>query len=191
VIEYHFSASKGLKFLDIANLSKKFLWFSVFFHPSVDWEKFSFFKSKKGWKAPENQRKFFDGFARSKNFNPLDAEKWYSVTCKEIVRAGGKGLLHYYNGSHIKALVKLYPELMLKKRNFLMSKMGWKDPENQRNFFDKFARSQNFNPMDAKKWYSVTYNEIIRAGGKGLLHYYNGSHLNALVKLYPKLELKI
>ncbi len=32
-------------------------------------------------------RKFFDEFAKSKNFNPLDSERWYAVTKKEILRA--------------------------------------------------------------------------------------------------------
>jgi hypothetical protein len=32
----------------------------------------------------ENRRKFLDDFAKSKHFNPLDAEKWYSITQKEI-----------------------------------------------------------------------------------------------------------
>ncbi len=33
-----------------------------------------------------NQRKFFDTFALSKKFNPLDAAKWYSVTRKDIIQ---------------------------------------------------------------------------------------------------------
>ncbi len=37
--------------------------------------------------SPSNHRRFFDSFARSKEFNPLDAEKWYSVTYNEIARA--------------------------------------------------------------------------------------------------------
>jgi len=77
--------------------------------------------SKEGWKASENQRKFFDEFAASKKFNPLKVENWYSVPGDEILRAGGKGLLNYYNGSHINALMKLYPELILKKENFAES----------------------------------------------------------------------
>ncbi len=34
-----------------------------------------------------NQRKFFDTFARSKKFNPLDAENWRSVSHDDIIRA--------------------------------------------------------------------------------------------------------
>jgi len=155
-------------------------------YPELKLKKGHFFLSKKIWKA----RKFFDGFARSRKFNPLDAEKWYSVTHNEIIRAGGGKLLLSYNGSHIRSLMQVYPELMLKKGNFVMSKIGWKAPANQRNFFDGFARSKNFNPLDVEKWHSVTRDEIRRAGGRMVLSYYNGSHIQALVKLYPELMLK-
>ncbi len=38
-----------------------------------------------------------------------------------------------------------------------------KDPTNRRNFFDTFASSKNFDPLDPEKWYSVTKSEIRRA----------------------------
>jgi len=131
-----------------------------------------------------------NGLAASKKFNPLDAQSWYSVTREDIIRAGGWGLLKYYEGSYIKALVKLYPELMLEKGNFFRSEKGWKALANQRKFFDEFARSKNFSPLDAEKWYSITNKEITTAGGGGLLKYYNLSHIKALVKIYPELNLK-
>jgi hypothetical protein len=33
------------------------------------------------------RRKFFDEFAKSKNFDPLDAERWYSISGREIIKA--------------------------------------------------------------------------------------------------------
>jgi len=75
------------------------------------------------WNTSENERKFFDTFAASKRFNSLEAEKWYSVSRNELKRSGGGGLLQRYQGSHIKALAKLYPELVLKKENFLKSSL--------------------------------------------------------------------
>jgi len=155
-------------------------------YPELRLKKENFLKSKEGWKTPAIQRSFFEAFARSNNFNPLDAEKWYSVTCKEITRAGGRGALSYYNGSHIKALVMLYPELMLRKRNFFKSQKK----RNARKFFDEFAKSKKFSPLDAEMWYSVTAKEILRAGGDKLLFEYNGSYIKALVKLFPELCLK-
>jgi hypothetical protein len=39
------------------------------------------------WRKPKQQRMFFDKFAKSRNFNCLDAEKWYIVTRKDIITA--------------------------------------------------------------------------------------------------------
>jgi hypothetical protein len=39
------------------------------------------------WKDIKQQRKFFDEYAVSKQFDPLDAEKWYSISKKDIIRA--------------------------------------------------------------------------------------------------------
>jgi hypothetical protein len=87
------------------------------------------------------QRIFFDNFAKSRKFDPLDTEKWYLITRKEIwdavsfglnfysltklihlVTKKGRGVLNYYNGSHISALIKLYPELGLNRGHFFQSK---------------------------------------------------------------------
>jgi len=120
----------------------------------------------------------------------LNAEKWHSIQKKEILKAGGNAVLKSNNGSHIKALIKLYPELRLKKKNFLQSVEGWKEPERQRKFFENFAISKAFDPLDAEKWYSIHKREILEAGGSGLLNYYKGSLTTALIKLYPELMLQ-
>jgi len=175
----------GKRLLDYYNGSHKEALVQIY--PELIFKKEKFVLYEGGW-IIKSQRKFLDGFARSKNFNPLDVNKWHSVTRKEIIRAGGLGLLKRYKG-YVKALVKLYPELMLKQRDFLNSKRGWKESENHRMFFDRFARSKNFNPLDANNWYSVTRSEIIRAGGGRLIKRYKG-YAKALVKLYPELMLK-
>jgi hypothetical protein len=36
---------------------------------------------------PEQQRNFFDEFAKSKNFDPLIIANWYDITVREIVKA--------------------------------------------------------------------------------------------------------
>jgi len=134
--------------------------------------------------------KFFDAFARSKNFNPLDAEEWYLVTEQDIINEGGKGILEFYKGSHVKALIELYPELCLRKNSFphyFQEGGNWKDPEHRRKFFEEFAKSKQFHPLDAERWYSITKKEVINAGGGGVLEYYDGSHIKALIDVYPEL----
>jgi hypothetical protein len=86
------------------------------------------------WKLSAG-RHFFDEFAKSRNFYPLDANRWYSVSRKEISRAvcwtpktvcyfnftikGGDRILKRFKGLHVDALIKLYPELKLQKKYFL------------------------------------------------------------------------
>jgi len=75
------------------------------------------------WKKPKQRREFLDEFAKSKKFDPLDAEKWYSIFKKDIINAGGRGILLYYKGSHVRALTQLYPELKLQKQKFPFSRL--------------------------------------------------------------------
>jgi hypothetical protein len=95
------------------------------------------------WKKPDQRRMFLDHFAKFRNFDPLDAEKWYSITRNQLVKAvrfstcplicnlhlmfcfdsqGGIGVLNYYGRSFVKALVALYPELKLRRESFFQSK---------------------------------------------------------------------
>jgi len=141
------------------------------------------------------EENFFDQFAISKDFNPLDSEKWYFISKKEVKSAGGLGILEYYNGSHIRAITQLYPELMLQGEKFLNSHTrsrggNWRDPQARRVFFDNFATSRLFSPLDAEKWCSISRKDILTAGGSGILEYYKKSHFNALKELYPELKLQ-
>jgi len=98
-------------------------------------------------------------------------------------------LLAHYNGSHIKAIIDLYPEIDLKQENFSHhADNNWKDPINRRAFFDTLAKSKKFDPLEAKKWSTVSYKDVIQAGGGGILHYYNGSHTKALKNLFTELH---
>jgi len=116
------------------------------------------------WMDPKKQRNFFDEFARYKNINPLDAAQWYLTTSKEIKQRGGRYILNLYSGSLMKALARLYPEMILKNEKFLLFEERWKSPEN-------------------------LSKETSRNRG-GLLHYYKGLKIKALVTLYPRIHTK-
>jgi hypothetical protein len=89
----------------------------------------------------------------------------------------GSTILNYYNGSFIRALTKLYPELTLKRSNFfhkkgkllLYFKNGFIDYtgcglvklDERRKFFDEFAKSMNFDPLDDEKWYCISKKDIM------------------------------
>jgi hypothetical protein len=88
-----------------------------------------------GFKRADKRRKYLDEFAKSNKFDPLDADKWYTVSNRDIAQAvsfleilafyltlfyfkGGNKVLLFYDRSHINALIALYPELKLNRGNF-------------------------------------------------------------------------
>jgi hypothetical protein len=73
------------------------------------------------------------------------------------VPQGGVGVLRYYGGSHIRALIALYPELNLKEEKF---SIHWGYLTKRRRCADEFAKSRNFNPLDPEKWYTVSKEEF-------------------------------
>jgi len=156
-------------------------------YPELTLQKEKFVNYTDGdWSSPMKQRQFFDELALSKQFSPLDAEKWYSITQDDVVKAGGSGIRNHYNKSLITALVELYPELVIQRNLFHYSKVhNWKEPLSRRKFLDEFAKSRQFDPLDAAKWSSIRHKDIINAGGRGLLKHHAGSHINALMDLYP------
>jgi hypothetical protein len=87
---------------------------------------------------------------------------------------GGSELLRYYNGSLIQALTDLYPELLLNQKNIFHSKgsilyltlqlltlslLEWEKAQH-RKFFDAFAKSKGFDPLQTEKWYSISRKHI-------------------------------
>jgi len=98
--------------------------------------------------------------------------------------------LKHYNGSHIKALMAVYPEVGLQEvlfENF--SGNEWVEPKQRREFFDKMANERKFDPLEVDNWYYIKSKDIHQTeGGWGILRYYKGSHIEALVNLYPELH---
>jgi hypothetical protein len=96
---------------------------------------------------------------------------------------GGHSLLNnYYNGSYVKALIDIYPELLLQKERFShytglqrlnsiclpiflihFSDADWTNSMKRREFFDNLATVNHFNPLDAGKWYSISSYDVASA----------------------------
>jgi len=138
----------------------------------------------------KKRRQFFDQFAESKNFHPiLESEKWYSVGWADIKSIpGGSGVLNYY-GSHITAIMKLYPELKLEKKKFLRSiDNDWTTEKARRDFFDNLAKQKGIDPLIPQSWSSVSVCDIKKTkGGSAVLRYYGESRCKALISLYSGL----
>jgi len=100
-------------------------------------------------------------------------------------------MLSYYKGSHIKALVHLYPDIGIDRKKFKHAPQNyWLAAHNRRAFFDNFAKLNGFDPLVPANWHKIKYDQIRSTKhGSSVLRYYNNSHIPALLDLYPDLGL--
>jgi len=141
----------------------------------------------------ERSRQFFNQLANDKKFDPLDASQWYTLSALDVRgRKGSRPVLENHKGSHIQALIDTYPELHLKRNKFSGVRKGWNvnGVHTRRDFFDQFARASGFNPLDSEQWYSVSAWDVRKGGGRSIVEYHNESHIQALIDLYPELNLE-
>jgi hypothetical protein len=85
-----------------------------------------------------------------------------------FILQGGAGILSYYNRSHITALITLYPELKLRNEKFMVfNKADLKENDEAtkrcRAFFDQFAKTNQFNPLQSENWYGIFKKDVLRA----------------------------
>jgi hypothetical protein len=132
------------------------------------------------WKDKGNQKKFFDQLASKLNIRNND--DWNKVTTRAVRKEGGDYFINqYYNGSLkqgmlskklfliLKALQAVYPDYVptANPRGF------WKDKENQKKFFDRLAIKWNI--QKPEDWRKVTYDTVLKEGGRFVARYYSGS----------------
>jgi hypothetical protein len=88
-------------------------------YPEINIQRESFAPRKVSSISRSMKRNFWDNFAKEQGFSPSDAESWYKVTRKAVLRKKfARRMMHDYQGSHIDALVDVYPELKLKESVF-------------------------------------------------------------------------
>ena len=160
-------------------------------YPDINWKEI-FYEEKeiqyKNWASIETQKLFLDNLYKILNFKSM--EDWYSINKKVIINNGGSSLLSQYKSSHIKSLQSVYPDYDW--NIFLFNakpKSIWKDPKNERKYFDYIANVLNIKSQE--DWYRVEKKQIMNLKGGGLLNRYNGNLFNALVSNYPEYSFDI
>jgi hypothetical protein len=89
----------------------------------------------------KSQQKYFDSL--------------FTITKKDIIYAGGGGLLKQYNFSPAKLISTVFAEHEWLPWKFTVVPTGyWVDPNNHRKFLDWVAKQLNIKEM--KDWYNVT-----------------------------------
>eukprot|EP00026_Physarum_polycephalum_P004726 Phypoly_transcript_04749.p1 GENE.Phypoly_transcript_04749~~Phypoly_transcript_04749.p1 ORF type:complete len:686 (+),score=82.56 Phypoly_transcript_04749:167-2059(+) len=141
------------------------------------------------WHKLENRRKFFEKFAHQNNFDPRKPDNWYIHSTKLLSAKGIIGVLSYHENNLPKALFALFPDIGLDKTEF--RKSVWTNTENRRRFFEKFASVHGFDPLHPNGWYSQSYASFkAMKGARAVLSYYQNSVSQALLDLFPHINLE-
>eukprot|EP00026_Physarum_polycephalum_P001418 Phypoly_transcript_01419.p1 GENE.Phypoly_transcript_01419~~Phypoly_transcript_01419.p1 ORF type:complete len:980 (+),score=139.70 Phypoly_transcript_01419:131-3070(+) len=143
------------------------------------------------WINRNSRKLIFESIAKAKGFDPLMAENWYSISHSEVViQKGGSIMLEYYEGSVVKALLDVYPNIGLDEEKFLITtRQYWQQEQNQRKFFDDFAHKHDFDPLSAASWYTISRAAVTsEKGGTEVLSFYD-SLITALCHLYPDIGI--
>lgn len=143
------------------------------------------------WQSIEARRNFFEEYARTNRFDPLQPENWYLRASSNIVETkGASGVLFYHNYSVQKALLDLFPNIGLNKTKFDCPTI-WQDRNNRKQFFEIYANENKFNSQDPNNWYSQSRNKIFSAkGANWVMSYHNNSVFQALSDLFPDIGLE-
>eukprot|EP00026_Physarum_polycephalum_P003771 Phypoly_transcript_03785.p1 GENE.Phypoly_transcript_03785~~Phypoly_transcript_03785.p1 ORF type:complete len:728 (+),score=112.28 Phypoly_transcript_03785:126-2309(+) len=163
-------------------------------YPSIGIEERNFqIVPRNFWQENENKRNFFEFFARKREFDPLDVDRWYLVSNQDIKdEKNGVSVLNTYGGSLSKALSSLFPSLKIDESKFHNTRFKfWQEMENQKEFFINFAKLQRFDPLVPENWYNTNiYSVISVRGGTSILKMYNMSIAKALILLFPHISFE-
>ncbi len=109
-------------------------------------------------------------------------QDWYKVNTQKFLANKGKGLLNYYQGSFIKALIAVFPEYNLKEWKFKMISKGvWDKKQNVEEFMQEMG--DMFNLTNLEDWKKVSVKHFIALRGDYLLKKCGGLN-NLLSRLY-------
>jgi len=144
------------------------------------------------WEDATNRKALLDSFARDQGFDPLIPDNWYKISSDDIKSyKGARSVLAHHNGSAIKALSDLYPDISLNPEKFsVIPRNYWNNIDNQRGFFTNFARENKFDPTDPNNWYSIAHSSVkAYKRASSVLAYYKKSLTIALLHLFPDIGL--
>eukprot|EP00026_Physarum_polycephalum_P001205 Phypoly_transcript_01206.p1 GENE.Phypoly_transcript_01206~~Phypoly_transcript_01206.p1 ORF type:complete len:647 (+),score=92.12 Phypoly_transcript_01206:1465-3405(+) len=103
-------------------------------------------------KHPIILRSYLDAFAKRKGFDPLMPENWYPIMAKDLPNPG---IFHSHGEfkSLRNAVQKLYPEIEIDPTKW--RKYYWSSLKHQKQHFDEYACSNNFDPLVPENWYPL------------------------------------
>eukprot|EP00026_Physarum_polycephalum_P002873 Phypoly_transcript_02882.p1 GENE.Phypoly_transcript_02882~~Phypoly_transcript_02882.p1 ORF type:complete len:833 (+),score=72.23 Phypoly_transcript_02882:121-2619(+) len=136
----------------------------------------------------------FEKYARENRFDPLNPSAWVSQTKKRVL--SNKGIARvvslHYRGKVSKALSDLFPSFAAVKPKWIapIGPDPWDSEYTRRDFFEKYARENGFDPRDAENWHAQSRSNILASkGALRVISYHEGKVSRALLDLFPDIGL--
>eukprot|EP00026_Physarum_polycephalum_P001151 Phypoly_transcript_01152.p1 GENE.Phypoly_transcript_01152~~Phypoly_transcript_01152.p1 ORF type:complete len:1060 (-),score=94.29 Phypoly_transcript_01152:294-3473(-) len=142
------------------------------------------------WNKADNRKQFFCEYAKHNFIDPLVPENWYMVEYSNFQDKKAQKVLAYHSSSIEQALVELFPNIGIDPKKFL-KQTSWNNVVRRRKFFEKYAKSNGFDPLDPKQWYTHPAKKILaKKGASSVLFYHKNSIAKALCDLFPDIGLQ-
>src|SRR5687768_16283264 len=93
-------------------------------------------------------------------------EQWYHIKLSDIEERGGKQLLEWYDGSHVKLIQSIYPEFHWQLWRFDgvgVPRAFWDDKYNVKEYVEWLTDTLSISHLD--EWYSVPTENILHMRG--------------------------
>lgn len=128
------------------------------------------FQAVSDWRSASRQRL---ESAHHSELDPFMTERWQALNDSKNLP-----MFEFYKST-------LLDFLEQKKQPFMQA-----SESTHRQFFDQFARKHYFDALQPQNWYRVPRNTILAAtGANSILARYGGSHIDALLHVYPSIGL--
>lgn len=139
------------------------------------------------WSHHKHRRAFLLEF--EKKHGITGAAGWKAISCKDVERQGGAGLMTRHGGSLLRALQDAFPERNLQAHDCrrMVPQQHWSNWENRRAFMDRLKAKMGV--VKAEDWKRVRKRHVVEEGGMSMLTKYSGSVAAALADLYPEEKL--
>eukprot|EP00026_Physarum_polycephalum_P002145 Phypoly_transcript_02149.p1 GENE.Phypoly_transcript_02149~~Phypoly_transcript_02149.p1 ORF type:complete len:898 (+),score=87.49 Phypoly_transcript_02149:121-2814(+) len=167
----------------------------LFSHTSLLYEskwRGSMYWDRRSWLDVAAKRKFFEDYANKHGFDPLVANNWYSQTREKVLSTKGAfGVIHYHNKSIPEALQYMFPDVSFDQSKFFLLDL-WQEKHRRREFFETYAKENNFNPLIPEEWYLQSREKISsKEGALSVASYHKRKSLTkALVDLFPEIHFE-
>lgn len=153
-------------------------------YPNHKWN-IELFKVPNGyWDNTENVRRFLAQFLNHDSSATPSNEDFYNLSVSKIYEKGGRGLLSKYGFSLYNLLEHAYPEHSWDGWKFKPVPKGyWNKQENVMKYLKWFQEQYGISKLS--DWNTVSAEQIVNTGGKGLLSKYGGLS-GLLSSVYPQ-----